>query len=339
MKIESTGRPRQGPPAWVVAASVGVALAAASAIVVRSTGGPTPRFRPGLSSEGVVSADDGEVERDPVAVADEPGPPSRLRTSAILASIPSRPRDVAATHVASPKPEDPRAAAIERARREMAACRQKYRATHDYACVFHKRERIDGVLVRPHVMTMRVRTEPHAVYFKFITPDAGREAIFEPAKNNGKIVFHDVGLGRLIAGTLLLDPKGSMAMEENRHPVNDAGIGNLIDTLVDRWRTELDPSESIVEIHPHAKVADRACTLIETIHPRPAPAYMYHRVKVYIDREHGLPIRFEAYDWPKSAGGEPELVEEYTYAELKTDVGLTDLDFDASNPRYAFGRF
>ena len=337
MKIESTGRPRQGPPAWIVAASVGLALAAASAIVVRSAGGPSPRYRPGLSGEGVVSADDGEVERDPVPVDDEPDPTPKVRASAILASLPSR--DVTATQDSSAKVEDARAMAIERARREMAACRDKYRAIRDYSCVFHKRERIDGVLVRPHVMTMRVRTEPYAVYFKFITPDAGREAIFEPAKHNGKIVFHDVGLGRLIAGTMLLDPKGSMAMDENRHPINDAGIGNLIDTLADRWRTELDPSESTVEIHPHAKVADRACTLIETIHPRPASSFMYHKVKVYIDREHGLPIRFEAYDWPKPAGGEPELVEEYTYAELKTDVGLTDLDFDASNPRYAFGRF
>lgn len=337
MKMESTGRPRQGPPAWVVAASVGLALAAASAMVVRSSGGPSPRFRPGLSSEGVVSADDGEVERDPPPVDDEPDPAPKPRTAAILASLPSR--DVTARPVAPPRPEDARAATIGRARREMAACREKYRAIHDYTCVFHKRERIDGVLIRPHVMTMRVRTEPHAVYFKFITPDGGREAIFEPAKNKGKIVFHDVGLGRLIAGTLLLDPKGSMAMDENRHPINDAGIGNLIDTLVDRWGTELDPSESLVEIHPHAKVGDRACTLIETIHPRPSPTFMFHKVKVYIDREHGLPIRFEGYDWPKSAGAEPELVEEYTYAELKTDVGLTDLDFDAANPRYAFGRF
>ena len=336
MKMESTGRPRQGPPAWIVAASVGIALAAATAIVVRSAGGPSPRFRTGLSGDDAVSADDGEVERD-VAVDDEAARPPRARASAILASLPSP--DLAAERPAAPKAEDSRAAAVDRAKREMAACRARYRAIRDYTCVFHKRERIDGVLVRPHVMAMRVRTEPYGLYFKFITPDPGREAIFEPGKNSGKIVFHDVGLGRLLAGTLLLDPRGSMAMDENRHPIDDAGIGNLIDMLSTRWAAELDPSESVVEIHPHAKVADRACTLIETIHPRPSADFSFHKVKVYIDREHGLPIRFEAYDWPKSAGGEAELVEEYTYAELKTDVGLTDLDFDAANPRYAFGRF
>jgi hypothetical protein len=338
MKNESTGGPRRGLPAWVVAASVGVALASASAIVVRSLGGPSPRFVPGLSGEDVVAADDGDAEPEPVGVADAPASPAKPRVAAILASLPAK--DVAPSPaVAAPKAIDARATAIERAKREMAACRAKYRSIHDYACTFHKRERIDGKLTRPHVMTMRVRTEPHGVYLKFLTPDAGREAIFEPARNSGKIVYHDVGLGRLIAGTLLLDPKGSLAMEENRHPINDAGIGNLIETLAERWAAELDPSESVVEVHPHARVADRACMLIETIHPETSPTFMFHKVKVYIDREHGLPIRFEAYDWPKSPGGEAELVEEYTYADLKTDVGLTDLDFDASNPRYAFGRF
>lgn len=328
MKTESTGPTRRGLPAWCVAASVGVALVAASAIVVRWVNGPSPRYAPGLTGEGVVAADDGEVEAAPPPVADEPA----RRPTAVLASLPSR-------HHAAPAPISDAAAAIERAKAEIAACREKYRATRDYACAFHKRERIDGKLIEPHVMTMRVRTEPFGIYFKFVTPDAGREAIYQPAKNGGKIVYHDVGLGRLLAGTLLLDPRGSLAMEDNRHPITDAGIGNLIETLHTRWEAELDPSESVVEIHPHAKVGDRACLLIETIHPRPGPAFAFHKVKVYIDREIGLPIRFEGYDWPKAPGAEADLLEEYTYDGLKTDVGVTDLDFDPANPRYAFGRF
>jgi hypothetical protein len=32
-------------------------------------------------------------------------------------------------------------------------------------------------------------------------------------------------------------------------------------------------------------------------------------------------------------------MEEYSYTDLKTGVGLTDLDFDPANPRYSFGRF
>jgi hypothetical protein len=53
----------------------------------------------------------------------------------------------------------------------------------------------------------------------------------------------------------------------------------------------------------------------------------------------GLPIRFEAYDWPKHKGAEPELAEEYTYSNLKLNVGLSDRDFDVANGAYSFGRF
>jgi hypothetical protein len=334
MKTETPPPTHPGPPAWGVAASVGLALMAASVLVVRWAGGPSPRFLPGQSSRGVVSADEAVAARDPVAVDDADEAP-RARPTALLASLPKElaPRPapvVAATPDASLR--------IERAREIMRGCRDRYRATRDYACAFHKRERIGGKLIRPHVMDLRVRTEPYALYIKFVTPDAGREAIFEPAKHDGKIVYHDVGLGRLIAGTLLLDPRGTLAMDENRHPITDAGIGNLIDMLLDRWQTELDPSEAVVAIHDHARVADRPCTMIEARHTRPGP-YSFYLVKVFVDREHNLPIRFEAYDWPARPGGEPELAEEYNYADLKTDVGLTDLDFDSANPRYAFGRF
>jgi hypothetical protein len=284
----------------------------------------------------VLTAEEAEAARDPVAVDDEPAAPAESRPKALLASLS---KDIPPpTPAPAPASKDDPAAAIERAKALMRDCRAKYKALRDYACVFHKRERIDGKLTRPHAMTLHVRTEPYALYLKFITPDAGREAIFEPAKHNGKIVYHDVGLGRLIAGTMLLDPRGSLAMDDNRHPITDAGIGNLIDMLIDRWQAELDPSETKVTIHDHAKVGDRACTMIEAGHSKPGH-YSFYKVKVFIDHENGLPIRFEAYDWPRASGPEPELVEEYTYADLKTDVGLTEIDFDAANPRYAFGRF
>ncbi len=52
--------------------------------------------------------------------------------------------------------------------------------------------------------------------------------------------------------------------------------------------------------------------------------------------ELNVPIRYESYDWPTEKGGEPILVEEYTYLNLKLNNGLTDLDFDVNNPKYQF---
>ncbi len=79
--------------------------------------------------------------------------------------------------------------------------------------------------------------------------------------------------------------------------------------------------------------------MIETTHPREDPDFLFYQVRVYIDQELGLPIRFEAYDWPDGPDAEPVLVEEYSYTDLKVNVGLSDHDFDVSNAGYAFGRF
>lgn len=218
-------------------------------------------------------------------------------------------------------------------------CKERYTQIRDYTCTFYKRERHAGRITAPHIMAMKLRSQPFSVYMKFVQPNPGREAIFITGRNNGKVVVHDVGIGKLLAGTMYLDPRGSMAMDENLHPVTDAGIGHLIDTVHSRWHAELKHGESLVEIHPDVRVNDRPCTMIQSIHPQKHANYLFHKVKVYIDRELGVPIRFEAYDWPRRAGETPELVEEYTYLNLRLNPGLREVDFDPRNKAYSYGRF
>jgi hypothetical protein len=240
-----------------------------------------------------------------------------------------------ADDLAAGVPETP----ILQALRMIDDCQARYETLSDYVCTFSKRERIDGRLRPRHVMLMKVRTRPRSIYFKFRQPSPGREAIYVDGRNDGKVLAHEVGLKRLLAGTLSLDPTGSMAMEDNRHPITHAGIGSLLDTVESRWSRDLDPTESMIAIRDGQLVGSRPCTLIESTHPRHLPQLLFYRVRVYIDRELGLPVRFEAYDWPVSPEAAPELVEEYTYTDLKLNVGLTDADFDVSNTAYAFGRF
>jgi hypothetical protein len=221
----------------------------------------------------------------------------------------------------------------------IAECRAAYAQVHDYTCTFFKRERIDGRLGSQHVMLMKFRTRPSSVYFKFVKPNAGREAIYIAGRNAGKAVVHDVGLGKLIAGTLELDPRGSRAMEDCRHPITEAGIGHMVDTLAERWGMEMRPGETQVTIQRNVTVGHRVCTMIESAHPRRSPQYLFHKVRVYIDQELNLPIRFEAYDYPRKPGQRAELLEEYTYANLKLNAGLREIDFDPRNGQYSFGRF
>jgi len=240
-----------------------------------------------------------------------------------------------ATNQALEVPETP----IGRALRAIEACQARYDRISDYVCTFSKRERIDGSLTPLHVMSMKVRTRPQSIYLRFSQPGPGREAIYIAGRNGGKVLAHDVGLKRLLAGTLTLEPTCDLAMEDCRHPITQAGIGPLLHTIEGRWAAELDPSESLVAFRDGQLVGSRACTLIETTHPRHEPHFLFYRVRVYIDRDLGLPIRFEAYDWPTTPQDAPELVEEYTYTNIKLNVGLRDVDFDVSNTDYAFGRF
>ncbi len=268
------------------------------------------------------------------------GEPDRIDApKAQLAAAPHESREPHRVPGAAPAASQAEIDAIARALKLVADCKAKFQKVEDYTCTFFKRERVDGKVYEPHVMIMKARTKPESLYFKFIQPNAGREAIYVKGHYNNKIVAHDVGIGRIVAGTMHLDPKGDMAMEENRHPVSEAGIGSLIDNVEKHWKLELKPGESQAIFHPNIMVGDRPCVMVESIHAKQDPRYMFHKVKFFVDRELGLPIRFEAFDWPKKPGVAPELVEEYTYMNLKVNVGLKDRDFDPKNSQYAYGRF
>lgn len=305
---------------WVVSTTLGVLVTAVPWTVNALAGEPVaPAQTPTASHDG------SDQPKAKVAEANKDGQRLLDRSSSVHA----------APSVSGHVEADP----IARARQVIAQCKAKFSTVEDYTCTFYKRERVDGKLYTPHVMTMKARTKPESLYFKFLQPNRGREAIFIQGRNNNKIVAHDVGLGRVVAGTMHLDPKGGMAMEENRHPVTEAGLGSMIDLVKERWDSELHPGESVLLFHPMAKVGDRHCLMVESIHPKRSPDFLFHKVKLYVDKELGLPIRFEAYDWPKHTGVEPELIEEYTYMNMKINTGLKEIDFDPSNRLYSYGRF
>ncbi|WZO99022.1 DUF1571 domain-containing protein [Isosphaeraceae bacterium EP7] len=267
-----------------------------------------------------------------LAVADGPMPtgqpaPVRLAERAVEAAGREKPGADAEVHP------------IEQARQLVAECKARFAKVSDYTCTFYKRERIGGDLTPLNVMTMKVRSSPWSIYFKFQRPNKGREALYVSGRHGNKVQAHDVGFGKLFAGTMSLDPHGSRAMSDNRHPITEAGIGSLIETVHASWGYGLHYGDTIVKIHPHSLVGERKCTMIETKHPTKYPRDLFYQVKLYIDQELGLPVRFEGYDWPKKKGQAPELLEEYTYADLKLNPGLHDSDFDASNAHYSFGRF
>lgn len=216
----------------------------------------------------------------------------------------------------------------------------------DYSAIMIKRERIDGVLGDHEFMGVKVRNRkaangtistPFSVYMTFLKPTEikGREVIYVENQNRGNIVAHEGGVKGKFIPTMELDPKGIIAMRNQRYPITDMGIENLCIKLIEKGQRDRAHAECVVETKS-VKIGERPSTLITVTHPVERPHFDFHRAEIYIDEQLKVPVRYAAHTWPKSPGGEPELLEEYTYQNIKMNIGLKDIDFDRKNPKYNF---
>jgi hypothetical protein len=210
----------------------------------------------------------------------------------------------------------------------------------DYTCTFVKTERVGKSIVGPQTMRLKVRHRPFSVYMRFLEPAAvrDREAIYVAGRNDGNLIAHPTGLQHNLIASVALDPRGTIAMMDNRHPITEAGVLDMIRQLIEIGQREmqLPADESLVRIDA-ATLDERPVTRFEIEHPRPDKKILFHLARVYIDDALNLPVRFEAYDFPDAQGKLP-LLEQYTYLGIRENVGLTDRDFDPENPDYGFAR-
>lgn len=226
--------------------------------------------------------------------------------------------------------------------------REGYRRIHsevrDYTCVLVKRERVHGKLLPYQYMYAKVRHSrvmdgkqvPFSVYLKFLAPEdlQGREVLYVEGQNDGKIIAKKGGL-RFSYITTQLDPTSDLALEDNRYPITEFGFENLVHRFIEHIENSV-LDDCTVEIRVDARVDNKPCVAIEVVNHRPESHTRFHSARVYIDTTLRIPIHYEAYDWPSTPQGEPRLLEQYTYRDVKLNVGLTDLDFDRTNPNYGF---
>ena len=208
----------------------------------------------------------------------------------------------------------------------------------DYSAVVVKRERIGGKVSDYEKMFVKIRHRPFSVYLCFLSPAnlRGQEVIYIEGQNDGKMYAHGTGVRKQMFGTVSLKPDGVIAMQGNRYPITEIGLLNLVRRLIEVAEADTKYGECEVKFYKGAKVADRVCTCIEAVHPVPRRNFRFHLARIFVDDELNIPIRYEAYSWPTTPGGAPELIEEYTYLDVKLNPGFTDSDFDIRNPNYQF---
>lgn len=216
----------------------------------------------------------------------------------------------------------------------------------DYSCRMVKRERISGYLRPYEYIDAKVRHDwrvggrqvhPRSVYLKFIAPESrkGREILWVQGQNNDNMVVRRGGR-RFEYVTVEVSPDNEAVLRESRYSVTDTGMKTMVRRLIEIGVADLKYGECEVKFFRDVTVDDRKCTCIQVKHPRKRDEFTYHLARIFVDDEYPVPIRFEAYDWPESEGGEPLLIEEYTFQNLRLNVGFSDAEFRRDYAEYGF---
>lgn len=219
------------------------------------------------------------------------------------------------------------------------------REVSDYTATMIKRERISGTLGGETRMEAKIRTRlvegdklvrPMSVYLKMLDPwlARGREVIWVENRNDGKLLAHEGGLKNLVHVSLA--PTDRLAMMGNKYPITEIGLAKLMEKLIEKGERDKQVGPCEVTIRSGAEVAGRVCQLIEVKHPERDARFDFHIAQIYLDEERMIPLRYAAYLWPDSPDAAPPLEEEYTYVDVRLNVGLTDADFDPSNSAYQY---
>lgn len=216
-----------------------------------------------------------------------------------------------------------------------------FREVSDYTATLHKQERIGGTLGELQTVKVKLRHEPFSVYMKWQTYDKGREIIYVEGQNDGNMLVQPGGWKGRLTGTLSLDPKGSMAMSESRHPITQAGLVRLAEKLLTYNYINLKrPTGWRCELHSDQKVQGRDCYLFIMNFDSPEHNETYRKSVQYVDKELSLPIVVQNYTWGVDTDletiDEQTLLESYTWTDIRVDQRLANADFDHTNASYSF---
>jgi len=204
-----------------------------------------------------------------------------------------------------------------------------YGNVQDYTAVFIKQERVRGIL-RWEEKTIFKFKKPFNVYMGWSEgPGEGREILYSPEKNDGKMIINPHGLIALIIPVINIEPDNPMVKSKSRHTIKEAGMGMTIKFLIEQLELAKKGGDLKIEFIGEETFAGRTCSKIETVFPE-GKSYYAGRIVVYIDKEYNLPTHTFVYDWKN------ELLEKASYTELKINTGLGEADFDPKNPAYKF---
>jgi len=215
----------------------------------------------------------------------------------------------------------------------------------DHTATFYKRERVDGRIGEPQVMQIKVRHKPFSVYMTWLTGDKGRELLYVEGKHDGRMLVKLGGVKGRLVPTLKLDPNGSQAMAEARHPVTSAGMLNLAKKVADYRRNDLKSKAAVTcRLFEDQVLNERStyCFVIE--YPNAAASKVYRKSVIFVDKEWLVPVCVQNFGWPDTSDiaaaklDKETLLEDYRFSSIHLDQKLADNHFDRYNDKYRLRR-
>jgi hypothetical protein len=210
----------------------------------------------------------------------------------------------------------------------MYEARRAFAGVKDYTCTLQSQENVRGKLQDSNVIVFKMRTQPFSVSMRWLAPreNQGQEVCFVLGKNNNKMRVHSPR--HKLLGFVSVDPNDPRVTDHSRHNIYEAGLGNLIEQTIKLWEFEKQAGKTQVKMAEYT-CNNRRAIRIETTRTERVQGFYCYRSVLYLDAESKLPLRTENYDWPRAGGpAEGELIEMFSYIDLRLNVGLTEQDFN-----------
>lgn len=216
----------------------------------------------------------------------------------------------------------------------------------DYECLLVRREKVNGTVMEPEYLNAKVRrrqvdangnvTTPFTVYLKYLKPASvkGRQVIYDESKSKEKIYVKEGGFKGKFIPAVWIKMSHPLVMKTCRHPMTDIGFENLTVLLLERSTEDngnkADRDYTVKYEKSGWNLNKIDCNYLRADFLTQRPCNDASRIEVFIDKNRQIPIRYVAYDWPSAKGAKPDILEEYTYLNVKLNTGLTNKDFDPS---------
>jgi len=198
----------------------------------------------------------------------------------------------------------------------------KVLAARDFHCLLLRTEMVGDSLKPQEEIDFSERFTPHSLRLEWVGERyKGREMTYVAGANDDKILVRPEGMVGLIGKTLRFNIDSPIVRMYGRYPPNVAGYDTLLKKIVDIYGRAHKLGLVWVKTSPPAEESGRKLQRFDVTLESALLDVDVSRMVLWFDLGTLLPVHTVFYD---AAG---RMVEDYTWGDIKLNVGLTDDDF------------